>query len=379
MVGLADDRAHELVARLRREVLFLEHELGEPADRHQRPAEVVGHDADELALEAVVLLEQRVGLLELVVEAQVLDRDRGLAGEGQQEIQVVVREGRASDPVRHREEAEDLRPPRDGGDHERLQLQLGRQLRQEPGVRLGLVREQRPVLAEVPAAVRLAVHLVAHPLDLLGGEAEAGRLAHQLAPLRVVEQQEPALRLQHLRAVAREVAVEGVRAADEREGPGHLVEPQQLAGLLLQDAPLGELPQEPRHPDLQLGRLERLGPLHVVHLRRRALRVEAVEHEDAHVAAEGLAHALDHRRHGRVAQRVRREEQVGRAVHDALHDPAPREDHRHAVPGRAQQPRQLLGALRVFVDEGDVPERPGGRGGDHRPRRGPVASNARSR
>ena len=27
-------------------------------------------------------------------------------------------------------------------------------------------------------------------------------------------------------------------------------------------------------------------------------------------------------------------------------------------PGRAQQPRELLGALRVLVDEGDVAERP---------------------
>jgi hypothetical protein len=209
---------------------------------------------------------------------------------------------------------------------------------------------------------------------------EAGHLAHQLAPLAVVEHHQPALGLQHLGAVAREVRVERVGAAGERERPGHLVEAEQLARLLLQHAPLGQLLEQPRHADLQLGRLHRLGALHVVDLGREALGVEAVEHQDPHVGSERLAHALDDRRHRRVDEEVRCEHEVGRAVDDALHDAPAGDDDRHAVTGRPQEPREVLGPLGALVDECDVSERAAGRRSDHQaPVSARRASSVRSR
>ncbi len=158
---------------------------------------------------------------------------------------------------------------------------------------------------------------------------------------------------------------ERLRAAGERERPRHLVEPEELAGLLLEQAPLGQLAQQAADPDLQLRLLQRLRALDVVGLLGRTLRVEAVEDEDAHVGAEGLAHAADGGRHRRVAERVRDDQKVGRAVDDALHDAAPGHDDAHAVPTRAQQARDLLGPIGVLVDDRDVAERARDRRRDH--------------
>ncbi len=177
----------------------------------------------------------------------------------------------------------------------------------------------------------------------------AGRLRDELVLPGVVEQEQAALRPQHLGGVTGDLAEEGLGAPGEREGPGHLVEPQQLTRLLLQRALQTELAHEARHAELQLGAMQGLRALHVVRLRRCALRTGAVEDQDPHVVRERAAHVAHDR--GHVWERVRDEHHVGRAVHDGLdHVPAGAGEARF-VAGALQQTRQLLGTLGVLVDD----------------------------
>ena len=352
VVRLTDDRLHELVARLDREVVLFQDQLREASDRHERPAEVVGHDAHELALQAVVLLQQLVGSLELVVQPQVLDGDRDLAGQGQQQVEVLVGERPVTDPIGHREKTEDRRPSRDRDDEQRPHPQLLDKPGYEARVRRGLVREQRSVLPEVPARAGLTVHRVAHALELLGRQSESGGLPDELAAIGVEEEHQAALGLQHLGRVARDVAEKGLPSSGERELPRHPVQPEELVRLLLKHAPLGLLGQKPAHPHHELTRLQRLGAHHLVHIGRRVPRIEVVEDQDPRVGAERLPHALDDRRHRRVDQRQRRQDQVGGVVDDLLDDPPSRYDHADAVTGGAEDVRQGFGALRVLVDDG---------------------------
>ena len=81
----------------------------------------------------------RVGPLQLVVEVHVLHGHRGLRGHGQEQVQVLVGERGARAAVGHHEQALELGAPGHGGDHHRLQAQLGHEVAQEAGVGLGLV------------------------------------------------------------------------------------------------------------------------------------------------------------------------------------------------------------------------------------------------
>ena len=119
VIRLADDRLHELVTGLDREIVLFQHQLRKAADRHERLPEIVGHDAHELALQAVVRLQELVCFLDLVVQPQILDGDGGLAGQGQQQIEVLFGEQRAPDTIGDRQQAEDLRPPGDRDDEQR--------------------------------------------------------------------------------------------------------------------------------------------------------------------------------------------------------------------------------------------------------------------
>ncbi len=362
MLGLADDRPHELLAGLDRQVGLLQHQLGEAPDGHQGLAEIVGHHPHELALQAVVLLEEHVGLLDLVVEAQVLDRDGGLAGQGQEQVQVLVGEQPELFTVGDREKAQDRRPPGDGDQHQRAHLQLRHQARQQPGVLGRLVGEQWAVLAEVPPGAGLAVHRVAHPLHLLGGEAEARGLGDELTPLAVVEQHQAAPGLQHLGAVLGDVTKEGLGASGQGEGPGHLVEPEELTALLLQRSALGLVPKHPAHPHQELAGLEGLGAEHVVDLLGRVVGVEVVEDQDPRVGAEGLTDSAHDGGHRWVDQRERGEEEVGGGVDHLLDDPAAGNDYRDPMAGGAEDVGEILSPLGVLVDDGDMARGPAGRG-----------------
>src|SRR2546428_9052293 len=71
----------------------LEEDLGEPDDGVERRAQLVAHVREELALVPARDLELAALLLDLVEEPDVLDRDRGLIGEGLDDLDLAVREG----------------------------------------------------------------------------------------------------------------------------------------------------------------------------------------------------------------------------------------------------------------------------------------------
>src|SRR3989304_493170 len=84
-------------------------------------------------------------LLDLVVEAQVLDRDRHLPGEGEQQVQVLVGEVSVVRTVAHGEEPEDLGAAGDWRREERAHSQGRHEVGEQPRVGLRLVREKRPI------------------------------------------------------------------------------------------------------------------------------------------------------------------------------------------------------------------------------------------
>ena len=182
-------------------------------------------------------------------------------------------------------------PAGHGRDHERLQAELAHEVGEEAGVGLGLVREQGPVLAEVPARAGLAVHEVAQAQDLLGGEAVAGGLGHHLPALLVVEQDRPRARRASCSAHWRAMCPKSASSPPgQGEGPGHLVEAEQLLALALEHALLGLGLEQAAHPHLQLHRVGGLAD-DLVGLRGGVGDVVLVEDDDGQVGAQGLAHA----------------------------------------------------------------------------------------
>ena len=183
----------------------------------------------------------------------------------------------------------------------------------------------------------------------------AGRLGHHLPALVVVEQHRPALGLELLHALAGDVAEESLLAPGQGEGPGHLVEAQELLALALKHPVLGLDPQEPAHPHLQLGGIGGLAD-DLRGLRRSVADVVLVEDHHRKVGPQGLAHAARDRSHVGVDDGERDQEEVGPAVQDLLDDPPAGDDDGDAVADPAEHLRERLGPLDVFVDEGDMSE-----------------------
>ncbi len=159
------------------------------------------------------------------------------------------------------------------------------------------------------------------------------------------------------------MAEQGRRAARQGERPGHLVEAQQLLGLPLEDPALRLVLQDLAYPEGQLEVVIRLAQ-HLVRLRRAIARVVAEEDQHRRVLSQGLPDAPGHGCQRGIHQGERADEEVRRAVDDALDDPLPgaRGHHRHPMSRAAEEARQDFGPLAVLVDESDVPERhPGSR------------------
>ncbi len=357
LLGLGDDRAHEVLPGLEGDVGLLEDQLGESADRHQGSAKIVCDDPDELALRAVVVPQEGVRPLQLLVEAQVLHGHPGLAGNGKEQAQVFLHEGRSARPIGDEDETQDLGPGAHRRDDDGVDSELRHELREESRVGLCLVGEQGTVLAEVPPRADLAVHVVARPVDLIRLEAEGLVPAHHLAALALEEEHEALARPESLGALAREVPVESLRARREGEGPGDLVQAEQLLHLPVELATLGLGSEQGPDPEVQLGGVEGLAN-DFVGLHEESRVGGALEKNDGEVR-QGLADSADQGRDGRVGIVEGDEEEVRAPFDDGLdHAPAPL-DEADTVARGPEEPSHVLSTSHVGMKDGDVARRSG--------------------